>query len=518
MMAVFGAFNAIVSHYELVQSSPRAFHELGVVTTVALAFVPSTIESVSAVREADRARTGGRSVSVAGSCAASCRCSNAGWNARCRSPSPWTRAGSASRAARAATRSRDGAGWARCSRSRARSSRSSVGPARAAVALGARRGRVPRRGGDVRLRAHPRPPPVPPPPDGEGRLADGRVRAGRPAARRPPSASPATTRSPGDRARCTGRRSIRWSRWRSSRCSRRWSAPAADRRSAPRRRRDRPPRARSWRSTAIRRSPVETRRVGHVSAISYPGVSFGYPDGPLALDDVDLEVHAGEILLVVGSSGSGKSTLLRAANGLVPHSTGGRFSGDVVAFGRSTRTHKPRELADVVGFVAPGSRGPVRRRPGRGRPRVRAREPRAPGRRDAAPGRGGARRARHRAPARPQPGDALGRRAPTRRDRRRAGRRAARARARRADVAARPAGRRRRARRGRPAQRRPRHHRRARRAPARARRTAGRPRRPHRGRAHHRPHRHRPARCSPTTPVRRASPGSVGCSVGTRRR
>ncbi len=62
MMAVFGAFNAIASHYELVQSSPRAFHELGVVTTVALAFVPSTIESVSAVREADRARTGGRSI------------------------------------------------------------------------------------------------------------------------------------------------------------------------------------------------------------------------------------------------------------------------------------------------------------------------------------------------------------------------------------------------------------------------------------------------------------------------
>jgi energy-coupling factor transport system ATP-binding protein len=88
-----------------------------------------------------------------------------------------------------------------------------------------------------------------------------------------------------------------------------------------------------------------------MSAISYSGVSFGYPDGPLALDDVDLEVQAGEILLVVGSSGSGKSTLLRAANGLVPHSTGGRFAGDVIAFGRSTRTHKPRELADVVGFV-----------------------------------------------------------------------------------------------------------------------------------------------------------------------
>ncbi|MCZ7527976.1 MAG: energy-coupling factor transporter transmembrane protein EcfT [Acidimicrobiia bacterium] len=62
LMAVFGAFNAVVSHDELVRSSPRAFHELGLIVTVAIAFVPSTIEAVRAVREADRARTGGRAV------------------------------------------------------------------------------------------------------------------------------------------------------------------------------------------------------------------------------------------------------------------------------------------------------------------------------------------------------------------------------------------------------------------------------------------------------------------------
>jgi energy-coupling factor transport system permease protein len=62
MMAVFGAANALWSHYELVQSTPRAFHELGVVVTVALAFVPATIESVRAVRDADLARTGGQPV------------------------------------------------------------------------------------------------------------------------------------------------------------------------------------------------------------------------------------------------------------------------------------------------------------------------------------------------------------------------------------------------------------------------------------------------------------------------
>jgi energy-coupling factor transport system ATP-binding protein len=89
-----------------------------------------------------------------------------------------------------------------------------------------------------------------------------------------------------------------------------------------------------------------------VSAVRFRDVRFGYPDGPDALLNVDLDIPAGDIVLVVGDSGSGKSTLLRATNGLVPHASGGRFGGTVVTFGRDTRTHTPRELADVVGFVA----------------------------------------------------------------------------------------------------------------------------------------------------------------------
>ena len=85
--------------------------------------------------------------------------------------------------------------------------------------------------------------------------------------------------------------------------------------------------------------------------IEYRSVGFTYPEGSQALDHVDLTVRSGEVLLVAGPSGSGKSTLLRAANGLVPHATGGRFSGEVVSFGRSTSAHPPRALADVVGFV-----------------------------------------------------------------------------------------------------------------------------------------------------------------------
>src|SRR5204863_7935983 len=62
-------------------------------------------------------------------------------------------------------------------------------------------------------------------------------------------------------------------------------------------------------------------------------------------------VPEGELCLVVGRTGSGKSTLLRTVNGLVPHFTGGTLTGRVSVAGRDTRTHRPRELADVVGHV-----------------------------------------------------------------------------------------------------------------------------------------------------------------------
>ncbi|MBX3284141.1 MAG: ATP-binding cassette domain-containing protein [Actinobacteria bacterium] len=85
--------------------------------------------------------------------------------------------------------------------------------------------------------------------------------------------------------------------------------------------------------------------------VTWAGTTFAYPDGPVRLGPVDLVVEPGSVVLVVGDSGSGKSTLLRTVNGLVPHSSGGAFGGDVVVGGRSTTTHRPRDLADVVGFV-----------------------------------------------------------------------------------------------------------------------------------------------------------------------
>ena len=86
--------------------------------------------------------------------------------------------------------------------------------------------------------------------------------------------------------------------------------------------------------------------------IRFDGVTVTYPEADTpVLADVDLTIDEGELCLVIGRTGSGKSTLLRCINGLVPHFSGGRLTGHVLVAGRDTRECRPRDLADVVGFV-----------------------------------------------------------------------------------------------------------------------------------------------------------------------
>ncbi|MGC5035375.1 ABC transporter ATP-binding protein [Streptomyces sp. DT190] len=86
--------------------------------------------------------------------------------------------------------------------------------------------------------------------------------------------------------------------------------------------------------------------------IRFEEVSVTY-DGAAepTVQGIDFEVPEGELVLLAGPSGVGKSTVLGAVSGLVPHFTGGTLRGRVTVAGRDTRTHKPRELADVVGTV-----------------------------------------------------------------------------------------------------------------------------------------------------------------------
>jgi energy-coupling factor transport system ATP-binding protein len=89
-----------------------------------------------------------------------------------------------------------------------------------------------------------------------------------------------------------------------------------------------------------------------MSGVCLRNVTFTYPGADVAaLREIDLDVADGDLLLVAGASGSGKSTLLRVPTGLVPHHSGGVFSGSVTVGGRDVTGLPPRELAGTVGFV-----------------------------------------------------------------------------------------------------------------------------------------------------------------------
>jgi multiple sugar transport system ATP-binding protein len=53
-----------------------------------------------------------------------------------------------------------------------------------------------------------------------------------------------------------------------------------------------------------------------VASIHFEGVGKVFPDGTVALEDLDLDVEDGEFVVLVGPSGSGKSTALRILAGL----------------------------------------------------------------------------------------------------------------------------------------------------------------------------------------------------------
>ena len=68
-----------------------------------------------------------------------------------------------------------------------------------------------------------------------------------------------------------------------------------------------------------------------MGAIGLSGIRKVFPDGTVAVNDVDLEIDDGEFVVFVGPSGCGKTTLLRLISGLESMTAGEiRFDGQVI--------------------------------------------------------------------------------------------------------------------------------------------------------------------------------------------
>jgi multiple sugar transport system ATP-binding protein len=81
-----------------------------------------------------------------------------------------------------------------------------------------------------------------------------------------------------------------------------------------------------------------------VAEIAYESVSKVYDDGTLAVQDLDLEIGDGELMVVVGPSGCGKTTALRMLAGLEEISDGTIRIGEQVV---NDLTPKERDVAMV---------------------------------------------------------------------------------------------------------------------------------------------------------------------------
>ena len=82
-------------------------------------------------------------------------------------------------------------------------------------------------------------------------------------------------------------------------------------------------------------------------AVSFDSVTVRYEgaDRP-AIEEVSLDVAAGELVVLLGPSGCGKSTLLRTINRLVPIA-----SGRIDFFGRDVSATDPVELRRTIGYA-----------------------------------------------------------------------------------------------------------------------------------------------------------------------
>src|ERR1700739_2541305 len=82
------------------------------------------------------------------------------------------------------------------------------------------------------------------------------------------------------------------------------------------------------------------------AAIAFRGVSYRFTNGSELLNDLNLQVHRSETLVLLGRSGSGKTTTLKLINALATPT-----AGEVLVEGRTTTQWDPIRLRRGIGYL-----------------------------------------------------------------------------------------------------------------------------------------------------------------------
>jgi len=85
--------------------------------------------------------------------------------------------------------------------------------------------------------------------------------------------------------------------------------------------------------------------------VVFDDFTFTYPDGTVALKNLNLRFKKGESIGVIGQNGAGKTTLCRAMMGVVPHIKEGKMEGSLVVGGMKTTEHNIYEIAQKAGLL-----------------------------------------------------------------------------------------------------------------------------------------------------------------------
>ncbi|MDF2882701.1 MAG: ATPase component of various ABC-type transport system with duplicated ATPase domain [Clostridiaceae bacterium] len=89
-----------------------------------------------------------------------------------------------------------------------------------------------------------------------------------------------------------------------------------------------------------------------MSYITLKNLTYKYPGNHnITLNNININIERGDIVLVCGNSGSGKSTLGKCITGSVPNFYGGTIRGEIKINDKNIKDLAPKELAEKVTMV-----------------------------------------------------------------------------------------------------------------------------------------------------------------------